>query len=108
MKAFVFFLIFLIISSPVYADKSHKACNTFQELSEHVMTARQYGAPMAKTMETMQQIEDTDIYNISKQIIITAYESPRFSNENSKEKIIVEFQNLVYLECVKAFRGRLR
>ena len=71
-------------------------CAKISELAGHVMKSRQRNVPMA------------DVVNFFPagspwiEIVIKAYEKPRMSVEENQQNMIQDFQNQLYLECVKA------
>jgi len=70
-------------------------CAKISELAGQIMKFRQSNAPM------------TDVVNIFPagspwiEIVIKAYEKPRMSVEENQQNMIQDFQNQLYLECVK-------
>jgi hypothetical protein len=58
------------------------------------MTARQSGMAMSEVMNMMS----------FKQLVIAAYEKPRFSGDEYKTKSIEDFRDKAYLDCIKASR----
>ena len=74
-------------------------CAKISELAGQIMKFRQSNAPM------------TDVVNIFPagspwiEIVIKAYEKPRMSVKENQQNMIQDFQNQLYLECVKAVTG---
>ena len=59
-----------------------------------VMELRQEGVPMSQVM----QISDSELV---KAIVVEAYDYPRFSSQEYKEKADNDFRNEVEVECYK-------
>lgn len=90
-------LIFLtaLLSAPAMADDY---CSELGKLAKTVMEVRQGGMSMATVMQVFAK-DDNEIY---KQMVISAYESPRFTVDSYIQRNVEEFSNEWYLMCVKA------
>ena len=75
----------------------NSSCESYSDLAKSVMTARQIGVAMSEVMNTISS-ENT------KQLVIAAYEKPRFTSEGYKTKSIEDFRDKAYLDCIKAAR----
>lgn len=73
-------------------------CEAAAEIAETIMERRQTGTSMAK------MIEVADDNELVEQIIIAAYDSPRYSTDRIQQRAAAEFRDEVYLQCVKATR----
>jgi hypothetical protein len=62
-----------------------------------LMEARQRGAAMSKAMETVEAGDE-----LHRKMIIAAWDSPRYSTQEHQRRAIEDFENDVYLQCVKA------
>lgn len=91
--------ILLASCNPVYADT---LCSGQAELAEAVMKARQNGMSIVKSMKFADSVEDTGLRNAIKAIIEMAYSEQRYNSDEYKQKVITEFQNKIYLLCLKA------
>lgn len=74
-------------------------CASFGKLARTIMEARQFGAPMREVMATIIEGEES---RVTEQIIIRAYDVPRYTTTQYQEREIVDFENLVYADCLKA------
>ena len=63
------------------------------------MNAHQKGYPMQKMIRTYSGAGDT-----IDELIIVAYDSPRYSNEESQQRVIEAYRDKVYLECISDYR----
>lgn len=96
-----FTLIMLSISN-TYAEKKTTGCEGVHTMASSVMELRQLGAAMPKVM-TVLSLEGLgeNENKILKSMIISAYESPKFSGEKYQENAIEEFANEWALKCYK-------
>lgn len=74
-------------------------CEKVAELAEMIMNARQEGVPMVAMMKNSSPGEGAS--DLSRMLIVAAYEKPGFSTKENRRRAVVEFQNDVYLQCVK-------
>lgn len=89
-------------AQPVEKESQESFCEVVGDLARLVMTSRQSGKPMQEVMRRYISQEDPDFSNFMKSLVIGAYEEPLRYAEESKRVVITEFQNSVYLECVKS------
>ncbi|MBN9450468.1 MAG: hypothetical protein J0I42_00835 [Bosea sp.] len=64
-----------------------------------VMQARQNGHPVSSVLQTMGNAPGG-----SRQLVIAAYEEPRYSTVQMQQKAKQDFQNAVELDCFKKIR----
>lgn len=80
------------------AEESVDRCAQPAELAKAIMSARQAGVPLVDVLK----IEPgADFAELAKMLAIAAYDKPGFSTEQNRKRAIVDFQNDVYLECIK-------
>lgn len=91
-------------SFPSGAATREDFCQTVGNLAKEIMSARQAGLPMQGMMKAVDKAGVTKESEATKLLVIAAYERPRYSTEEVKSEVITEFQNKVFLECVKAAR----
>jgi len=92
--------VFLLVwSGFVSAEADDGRCEKVAELAEMIMSARQEGVPMVAMMKSNSQGEGAS--ELSRMLIIAAYEKPGFSTKENRSRAVVDFQNDVYLQCVK-------
>jgi hypothetical protein len=75
-------------------------CKNMGEYARTVMEGRQNGVPMSKLIDLAASSDDSTGPTM-RQIIIEAYDHPRMSVEANKATAAVDFENKVYLECIK-------
>lgn len=85
------------------AEEQRDPCLWVSTLAERIMKSRQNEVPMAKIMGVVSGGDGSkEMKLIMKSMVIDAYETPAFSTETNKAKAISQFQNDMYLGCVKA------
>ena len=94
---------FLLTFTSAYADDWSEKCDSYTQLAEAIMKARQSGVSMAKLMKTVKKKDGGDFVV---QLIIDAYDTPRYSSEKMQQETIENFRDNNYLECVKALRNK--
>jgi hypothetical protein len=93
----------LLASSLVHADKADELrnlCKLHSEVSGMIMEGRQAGMPITTYMAiaddaTMQPIQR----KMSVDMVVAAYQKPKFINGENQKQAAVEFANTQYLEC---------
>ena len=89
----------LTLSLTAFAEEAElDVCDELNNLARSVMNARQSGMEMRQLIEVVRGNEASEI---AIEIIIRAYETPRFSVEKNKQNAIKDFQNEIYLQCIR-------
>lgn len=83
-------------------------CDSIIPVAEKIMRGRLNGVSIASSLEAVNSIKDGTpgneaVSNLTKQIVIQAYDLPSFSTESYKDDAIREFGAKQYLACMKAF-----
>lgn len=73
-------------------------CETFGRLAEAIMQARQEGVPLQRLM----QGNEYGPSELEKSLLMEAYSLPRFHSDEGKKRAVVEYQNSIYLECLRS------
>ena len=76
-------------------------CETFSDYAKNVMTARQEGASIARLIKIVNSPDPED-GGVMQQIVIDAYDHPKLSLEENKREAIKDFENEIYIQCIKA------
>jgi hypothetical protein len=93
MKGFIFFLLFTYINvAHAEGDPKESKCNFFGLQAEMIMEYRQDGVNMGDVIEK---------FPSDKELVVSAYERPRFNTEENKRKSIQDFTNETILKCYK-------
>jgi len=74
-----------------------KQCRSFADFAEVLMQGRQSGVSMTTAMGEGES-------ELISQLVVRAYEKPRYSTAEMQRKEVEDFKNDVYLECVKNMR----
>ncbi len=98
MKHIILTLVFAFIPiTSVFAeDKDLVSCEQFEQMARTIMDGRLSGVSMSAMMAVPGGSE------LSKLLIIEAYEKPKYSSEERKKEAISEFGNQIYLQCIKS------
>lgn len=98
MKKSIFAVIFCaVFSGPLHAESSSEdPCVTISRLAEKIMENRQAGIAMTDMMKI------ADSNELIRQMIIAAYEEPRFSSDKHQRNAVMDFRNQIELVCYKA------
>ena len=76
-------------------DDCSDLCDVLARAGEVIMKGHQKGYPMKKMMGTYSGAGDT-----IDELIIVAYDSPRYSTEESQHRVIEEYRDKVYSDCI--------
>lgn len=87
------------MSLTAQAEEKQDICGMVNELAGSIMSARQRGVDMAQAMKLAGENAEADFI---RQIIIAAYEKPRYSVAENQQAAVTDFKNSVYLICVKS------
>ena len=89
----------LTLSFTAFAEEAQTdVCDGLNRMARSIMNARQSGMEMRQLIEVVRGNEASEI---AIEIIIRAYEMPRFSVEKNKQNAIKDFQNEIYLQCIR-------
>lgn len=95
-------LAFLLVSVSVNAESSKiKACKSLENLAIAIMKARQADIPMSKLYEINLAKNNPLMDKAVKQMIVDAYKMPSFTDPQIKEKMIKDYGNTAFLQCVE-------
>lgn len=101
MARFKYSLILLaLFTSPSLVRADDKNCEAMAFLAKQIMAVRQAGVPMTKAIELSKDNNET-VEKISRLFVIAAYEEPAYGTKVMQEKAINEFENKMYLPCIK-------
>ncbi len=99
---FPLIIVFMFPNISIGEEKTYESslgtCDKIEGLSSRIMSARQNGVSM-KNMMSIESLGD----HMSK-MIVDAYEYPRFETDQHKDRMIKDFSDEKYLECVKIMR----
>lgn len=97
------FKTFLLISTlafaaPTLAQTAAETCPVIGELAESIMEARQSGVSVSDMMAV------ADGNEFFEGLVLTAFESPRYTTEEYRLREAQDFRNAVEAMCYSAFR----
>jgi hypothetical protein len=97
------------MTAPMYAQASESGiddsvCRSVMELSRQMMKNRQVGVPVTDMMDVFVNDPSTDAKhkNLMMEIVMRAYDAPRYSTAEYQDKAADEFANSYYLDCMKS------
>lgn len=87
-------------------DVKEEYCKAVLSMSKTIMDGRQAGIPIDRSLELANKItKDNEFFNkITKQLVIDAYDQPRFSTNRYKKEQLDDFAAKHYISCMKAAR----
>ncbi|RXS99014.1 hypothetical protein [Acinetobacter junii] len=85
-------------------DVNEAYCKATLSMAKSIMDARQVGVPIDRSLEIAGNVaKDNEFFlKISKQLVIDAYEQPKFATEKYRNEQVNEFAAKHYISCVKA------
>ena len=86
------------------AIAKEKACKNISSTAESIMMARQSGRSINEVMGIADQAGNPMAEQIVRAFVKDAYNIPLQDTSEKKKSIAVEFGNVAYLECSKAFK----
>lgn len=95
------------LASPYNKDYEEHACSSLMSLAGSAMSARQYGIPMSKPLESMYEVTSSPAEEFVNQkmydMIVSAYSANIYKTEKAKSVAISGFSAKYYLECADDF-----
>ncbi|WP_113155911.1 hypothetical protein [Nitratireductor sp. OM-1] len=95
------------LAAPSYAQSSNDEtdkCYAIGHLAKGLMKARQAGVPIGKTMEIARSSTDAAVTRLAEEMVIMAYDRPRYSTDSAQERAVSDFINDAQLMCYKVSR----
>ena len=83
-------------STTAVAEEKQASCEDIAAVAESIMKSRQAGVPATKMIELT---KDTPLF---KTLTVMAYERPRYNTDEVQQRIIRDFTDDIYLECLTA------
>lgn len=97
MRKAILFSVLTLSAGGVAAESI--PCEMLGDLGRSTMLARQNGVPMQELMKVGSPDPLDQFVN---SVTVRAYEQPMALSAKYKSRAIVEFQNTIYMECIKA------
>ena len=99
MNKLLFAALIITVATPTFADevsdKLREVCNTMNDTAGTIMGNRQDGRSMSDLMKL------ANGNKIIEELIIAAYDSPRYRTKAHQTKSVEDFKNEVFLDCIK-------
>ena len=95
-------IIAIIVIASVFFSfpaKADKYCKEVAEVAKITMIVRQTGVSIVDTLQKVQGTKQQK--ELLTEIIIMAYKKPRYLGKKAQKKAVTEFENTVYLTCIK-------
>jgi hypothetical protein len=91
-------LVLAVTVSPALAAPE-EACAGHAAFAREMMESRQAGVPITELVALVKELGDYTALN--QEIILQAYEAPRFTTQEHQRRQITEFQDTVYVACMR-------
>ena len=98
-KVLLVFITIWFFAIPAHAEDG--VCRAVAGLAENVMVARQAGVKLSVLLQEL-EAEPTDSTAVIREVIIGAYEKPRFTTEAYVKRAIEEYRNTWHVNCLRA------
>lgn len=105
MKALILSLV-IAISSPTLVSAEAITCEQFGELAESIMKSRQTGVPLSSLMNVIKDTPEANDNEIFRNMIVMAYDNPRYSSDNMQRRAIEDYRNFWELGCYQSDYGK--
>lgn len=86
--------LFLLVTFAHAEEDWLSTCGSYSDLAETIMRTRQSGI-------SMKQMLEVPLSKGFENLVIAAFEIPRFSTDAMQKRSIEDFRDSIYLECVK-------
>lgn len=101
MRKILTTIVLFIMAMPVQAEGWREVCDSVGKLATKVMEYRQSGVSMSVMMGS---ISEGELSTLIEEVIISAYDKPRYISERMQRRVVEEFRDGTYLECVRTMR----
>lgn len=90
----------VMFSAPVQAKDN---CEGVSEIANSIMVARQSGVAMKEMVVIVNNSDfEAEVKGVLIEMVVLAWEQPAYSSPEYQKKIIREFTDMFYLQCVKS------
>ena len=78
-------------------------CDFYSEYAKQTMESRQNGGKASNHIKVLTEFKtlDDDVKKSLESIVMSAYSRPRYDTPKNKAKAIRDFENDVYVKCIK-------
>tara|TARA_B110000093_G_scaffold71523_1_gene77800 strand:- start:1673 stop:1981 length:309 start_codon:yes stop_codon:yes gene_type:complete len=88
-------VVLTMIATPAVADSRMEVCKIVSEGASGIMKIRQDGVPLISILTALKHNK------MFVQLVLIAYDTPKYSTEENQQGAITEFGNTVLLQCLK-------
>lgn len=108
VRALCFWLVVILFHSAANGQTkaAMDSCKGYSEVARKIMTLRQGGEKMSFLMEAA--AETGEFAEMSKLIVRMAFEEPRYRTPENAEKAVVDFENEIYVKCIRRLAQKER
>ena len=99
LASIVVTILLFISSAPAFAETPHERCAFVGSVSGKIMTLRQNGSVVTDVIAINNQFPEMS--KLLNTITMIAFDVPVFSMESNKKEAVTEFQNQMYMTCMK-------
>jgi len=101
-KVLMMLICLMIIFLAEIAFAEDENCKVIAEFSETIMSLRQDNVDLIKIVDRCRKHFTKEKAEFLIDIAYIAYEMPRYYTEEMKHHAIMDFKNMMYLQCIKA------
>ncbi|PMR71722.1 hypothetical protein [Halomonas heilongjiangensis] len=108
MRPFITLAVALLVAGSAHAAPSmdpHDICNDYYLFAERVMQGRQVGYPLP---DMLSHVEGQQGQPHLEEIIVWAYDEPRYETREFRLEAVSEFANEVMRDCLRTKRAASR
>lgn len=80
----------------------NEVCESISEIALKVMASRQAGEAAPDVLRSLDQGDSQDISPIFTDLVVAAYNEPRFNTDENKANAVGDFGNGAWAECMNA------
>ena len=102
-KVLLVFIAIWFFAIPAHAEDD--VCRSVAGLAEKVMVARQAGVKLSAILQELETRSVGNAKPVIREVILGAYEKPRFTTEAYVERVIEEYRNTWHVECLRAMEN---
>ena len=100
MRALFLLIPIFVIYPLALADESIEICDSYAGVAEAAMEQRQRNTPLTEVMKAADYVYGQPL-DFVQQLVIDAYEQPRFNTKKNQSKAVSEFRRKVEVACFK-------
>jgi len=99
-----------LLPTPIQEEPSRKEmlnlCKEVSQLASTIMDARQSGVVMSQAMDVAEAADDEQLRDMSRKLVVAAYREGSYQSPDNVRRVVRDFENQAYLECVQSIDHR--